>query len=108
MPLREQADLPYRTPAEYAARNRPQQVSSNEADYSTLRIVRDLLAKSVAELSPQDFNTFEVLKNEDKSKAAENLLRQIEIKQGVYDIVAPLLVAVNEAMRAVDERYRQK
>ena len=87
--------------------NNPQQLSSNEVDYSTLKIVRDLLAASVAGLS-KDFNAFEVLRDKSKAEAAENVLRQIEIKQGVYEIVAPLLDAVNEAMRGVDERYRQK
>lgn len=107
MPLREQDNLPYRTPADYAARSRPQQVSSNEVDYSTLKIVRDLLAEAVNGLS-KDFNAFEVLKDKPENAAAKNILRQIEIKQGVYEIVFPLLTAVNEAMRGVDERYRQK
>lgn len=107
MPLREQDELPYRSPVDYALRNRAQQLTSNEVDYSTLKIVRDLLAEAVALLSPQDFNTFELLKDKPRSEAAENLLRQIEVKQGVYDIVNPLLIAVNEAMRGVDSKYKQ-
>lgn len=87
--------------------SKPQQTSSNEADYSTLLIVRDLLAQSVLGLS-KDFNAFDVLKDKPTEEAAANMLRQIEIKQGVYDIVAPLLEAVQEAVRAVDERYKQR
>lgn len=102
---REQDGLPYRTPGMVG--QRPVQTTSNEQDYSTLQIVRDILAKNVEALY-KDFNAFGVNKDKDPDERAKILLHEVEVKQGVFDIVNPLLEAVNSAMLAVDQKYKQK
>src|SRR4051812_10916192 len=104
MAEREQDDLPYRSPVHTPGVKSV--VSKNEQEYSTLKIVRSTLAATVEGLY-KEFNAFEVLKNADAEMAASNLLRQVEVKQGVYDIVSPLLEAVDNAMRVVDDKYKE-
>lgn len=106
MPVREQDDLPYRSPV--TAASAPASTSSvNEENYNTLKIVRALLEESMAGLY-KDFNAFSILSQEDTDKAAANLLRQIEAKQIAFDILSPVLDAVDNAVQAVDSKYKQR
>jgi hypothetical protein len=105
MPTREHDDLPYLS--NVPKPGVPKQVRVNESEYSTLRQVRDLLAATVDGLS-KNFNAFEVLKKENLQLAAVDLLRQVEVKQGVFEILDPLLAEVNEAMITVDARHKEE
>lgn len=82
-------------------------VTVNEAEYSTLMRVRKMLSDTVDGLS-KNFNAFEVLKHEEITTAAVDLLRQVEIKQGVFEILDPLLVEINEAMVVIDAKYKER
>lgn len=106
MPQREQDDLPYRSPV--TAVNTPAPVSdTNVANYDTLAIARRLLVDGIDGLY-KDFNAFDILKDKPTAEAAENLLRQVEAKQMAFDILSPVLEAVDNAIKGVDEKYKQR
>lgn len=106
MSTREQDDLPYRSAFTEIAP--VASVTTDEVNYDTLKHVRDLMVEAVNNLS-KNFNAFEVLKQGNtKQDAALDLVRQIEVKQGVYDVLAPLLEEVNSAMRTIDNKYKSR
>lgn len=81
--------------------------SKDEENYDTLRIVQTALAESIEDLS-KNFNAFDIDEKDLPADRAKKLLHDIETKQGVYDIVSPLLEIVNNAVRAVDNKYKDK
>jgi hypothetical protein len=81
--------------------------STNEANYDTLQIVSKLLTDSMNGLY-KDFNAFDILKEGDTFAAAGNLLRQVEAKQMAYDILSPALEAVDNAIKLIDQKYKQR
>lgn len=105
MPQRERDDLPYRSPVTATAL--PQPVTSDEQDYSTLRSVRAVIADALEGLY-KDFNAFDVLKRESVETAAIDLLRQVEVNQAVYGVLAPLLEAIDSKLQLIDSKYREK
>lgn len=105
MPLREQENLPYRTPGTGPVG--VGKVSANEEDYSTAVAVRDILKEALTGLF-KDFNAFDILKDEGREKAADNLLRQVEAKQMAFDILSPTFEAIDNAVKAVDEKWKQR
>ncbi len=108
MPTREGADndLPYRTPMTAIVSTTPVS-SKNEDNYDTLKIVQKLFRDSLDGLY-RDFNAFDVLNGKPPSAAAENLLRQIQAKQIAYDLLSPVLEAVDSAIQTVDDKYKQR
>lgn len=106
MSVREQDDLPYRSPVTQGTAQSPS-TTANETNYDTLKIVRELLADSLEDLY-KNFNAFDVLKSETKDKAVDNLLRQIEGKQIAYDILSPVLEGVDNAIKVVDDKYKAR
>lgn len=106
MPQRDQDDIPYRGIVTSPA-SAPAVSSTNEANYDTLQIARKLLQDGIDGLY-KDFNAFDILKAEDKEKASANLLRQVEAKQMAFDILSPVLEAVDNAVKLVDEKYKQR
>lgn len=104
MPYREQDNLPYSTPGTLQRSAEP--TSQNEQEFSTLKIVGNILNDALAGLS-RDFNAFDVLKDADRAKAADNMLRQVEAKQMAYDILLPCVEAVTSAIQIVDSKYKQ-
>lgn len=98
MVMREQDDLSYRSavPEPTVAKS----IVVNESEYSSLKTVRKLLAQAVDDLS-KNFNAFDILKKEDTTVAAVDLLRQVEVNQAVYNILVPLLDTVDSAITSV-------
>lgn len=105
MSLREQDNLPYRSPV--TSVSKPSQVTSDEQDYNTLQAVRGILDASIKELY-QDFNAFDTHPDKLPHDAATMLLREIEAKQLVFNILSPLLERVNNAMRGADDMFKQR
>jgi hypothetical protein len=106
MPQREQDDFQYRSPM--TAVNAPAPVSStNEANYDTLQIVRDQLRDAVNNLY-KDFNAFNVSPEKTEEEAAKIMLRQVTAKQMAFDILSPVLEAVDNAVKLVDDKYKQR
>lgn len=104
MTLRDVDDIGYRS--QITARRKPEPASQNEQEFSTLKVVRTALADGVDSLS-KDFNAFTILTDKDQETAAKNLLMQVAAKQIAYDILNPLLTAVDEAMRLVNDKYKE-
>lgn len=105
MAQRERDDLPYRSPVTVTAP--PQQVTSDEQDYSTLRLVREEIANCLEGLY-KDFNAFDVLKKQPVADAAVDLVRQVEVNQAVYGVLSPLLQAIDSKLQLIDGKYREK
>lgn len=82
-------------------------VTQDEEDVSTLRVVRANLAESIEGLY-KDFNAFELLKGATTARKKEELLYQIAIKQGVYEILAPLFDQVDSSIKSTTAKYKQK
>ena len=93
-------DIPYRS----AIRDQPEttsQVSSvDERNFDTLKTVRRLLSGAVDGLDK--WHAFDL---EDKEM---NLKNQIKARQLAYDILTPLVEAIDSALLAVDDKYRQR
>lgn len=82
-------------------------VTKDEEDYSTLRAVRNTLAEAIEGLY-KDFNAFEVLGTDVTRDAKDKMLRSIESKKMVYDILAPLLETIDGAIQGVDSKYKEQ
>lgn len=104
MPQRDQDETPYFTPG--TAPGRAEKHPVDEQQYSTLKMVGGMLTDALDGLS-KDFNAFDVLTKEDRTKAADNLLRQVEAKQMAYDILLPAVEAVVSAIQKIDVNYKQ-
>lgn len=103
MAQREQDDLPYMSVVPKG--KLPIVTTSNEQDYSTLKIVRAQFESSLEELYA-NFNAFDVLIHANPDEAAKNLLRQVEAKQIAYDILSPLLDAMVTAIDGLENKYK--
>lgn len=97
-------DIPYRSAIPEAPDN-SQVTSKDEDQYSTLLNVQKTLAASVEALS-KDFNAFDLYTDKPLSTRGTLILHEIEVRQGVFDIVAPLLDSVNDAIKIVDSRHK--
>lgn len=81
--------------------------SKDENNYDTLKDVHARLAKSIEDLYT-DFNAFEVHKDLLPANRAKMLLHDVEVRQGVYDIVLPLLQTLESALESVNGKYRER
>lgn len=79
--------------------------TEDEAHYSTLVSIKRIFGTAIVDLY-KDFHAFEILKGDNPQVAATSLLRQIEAKQEAYAILRPLFDTLNNAIDAVDEKYR--
>lgn len=77
----------------------------DEMNYDTLRNVGKILQDALDALA-KDFNAFKVSPDKTTEEDAKLILRQIEVRQGVYDILAPVVDSVTTAMQVVDEKYK--
>lgn len=82
-------------------------VTADEANYPIVLKVRDDLHQAVHALYA-DFNAFKLTEGVPKTTAIFDMMKQIEAKQIAYDILAPLLDAMETTVRAIDEKYKEK
>lgn len=109
MPQRDQEGIPYLNSATEVIRD----VSSgkgtttrDEENYDTLKAIHIVLQEAIKALYT-DFNAFKVPEGVAKSTAMYDLLRQIDGKQTAYDILAPILEAVESSIRTIDTKYKE-
>lgn len=103
--LHDESDLPYRSPVEAAVRpkNEPR---PDIDDYSTLKKIQTKLHEELDALA-HDYNQIYIPVDKSEKVAGEIILRQIAIYQGVAARVQPVSDMVDEAIRAVDARFKQ-
>ena len=99
-------NIPYRSAIPDVMADDTTTTTEDEANYNTLIIVRNTFQTSVNNLY-KDFNAFTLNKNKLPADRAKLLLHDIEVKQGVYDVLAPLLESVISAVQTVDDKYKQ-
>lgn len=56
----------------------------------------------------KEFNAFDVLKDGTTEEVKDKMLRQIAGNQTAYDIIAPLLEAVQTAIHGADNRHIER
>lgn len=106
MPLRQPQDnLPYRVPAT-ASPAADNHTTQDEQDFNTLKKVEVILESCVEGLY-KEFNAFNVTTADDPKVAAANLLVEIKSKQFAYEILVPALEMVKNAIKAVDDKYKE-
>lgn len=105
MPQREQDDLPYRSPVSQAVNSNP--VTKDEDEHSTLKSVFKILEETTTGLY-KDFDAFQLYKDKLPADRAKMLLHDVEVKQAVYEIVAPLVQRVGDAIAAADSNFRRR
>ena len=105
MPQREQDGLPYRSPV--SDKTNPNPVTKDEDQYSTLQNVFKILEDATSGLY-NDFNVFQFAKDKLPADRAKILLHEIEVKQGVYEILAPLVERVGNAISEADSNFRRR
>lgn len=81
--------------------------TNDERDFSTLQAVHKTLADAVNELS-KDFNAFAILKEDMPADAAVKLLHDVEVKQGIYDIIYPLFLDIDGTIEQINASHRSK
>jgi len=80
-------DIPYRSVVPDVLQD-TQRTTPDEVNYDTLRIVGKILQEAVDGLY-KDFNAFKVSPDKTTLEDAQLMLRQIEVKQSVYDRIDP-------------------
>lgn len=105
MPQREQDGLPYRSPV--TAQTNPNPVTRDEEQYDTLKNVFKILEDETARLYT-DFNAFTILKDKHPDEKAALLLHDIEVRQGIYDVLAPLVERLGNAIATADSNFRRR
>lgn len=103
--MREQDDLPYRSPVSQATNPNP--VTRDEEQYDTLKTVFRILEDASLDLY-KDFNLLQIDTKDMPGDKAAKLLNQIEVKQGVYEIIAPLVERVGNAIAKADSNFRRR
>lgn len=108
MAIREGNDngLPYRSPVTGTGKAYVP-VSTDEEKYDTLKAVESLFASAIEGLY-KEFNAFDVLKDGTTPETIDKMMRQIAGNQIAYDICAPLLEAVQTAIRGADNRHIER
>lgn len=105
-------DLPYRNSAiaHTYLPGRDQPSSADEREFSTLKAVREQIARRIEGLY-KDFNAFDILKLLESPKiedAQRKLLVQVMGKQEAYDILAEALEVIDTTMQTINIKYREK
>lgn len=100
-------DLPYRAPFSTQNPVPDEKYSRDDADYSTLRAVHADLLAAVEALS-KDFNLFDIDQSKLPAERAKILLHQVEVKQSVYAILAPLLAKIESTTNITDTKFKQR
>ena len=103
--LREQNDLPYRSPVTASQPNPT--YSKNEEQYDTLQVVRKYLKDSLDGLS-RDFNLFDVLSEGTDEAKKNQMMRQIAGNQIAFSILTTCLDAVEGAIKSADDNYKKR
>lgn len=81
-------------------------VTADEANYPIVLRVRDDLQQAVHGLYA-DFNAFKLTENVPKTTAIFDMMKQIEAKQIAYDILSPLLEAIESTVKIIDDKYKE-
>lgn len=94
-------DLGYRSPIDTTPAKVP------DADTDNFSTLDDLYKKFKVELKNlEHVNAFDTLKTEDKTKAAEVLLRQLDAKQEAFRILEPLFLQLESAVRDIKQAQK--
>ena len=94
-------ELQYRSPIDTTPATVPDADSDN---FSTLEDVYKKFKKDLKDL--EHVNAFDTLKAEDKEKATEVLLRQIDAKQEAFRILQPLFLQLESAVQDIKKANR--
>lgn len=105
MPQREQDDIPYRSPITAQTNKNP--VTKDEEQYDTLKNVFKILEDASADLY-KEFNAFELHKDKPLDERGKAILHDLEVKQSVYEIIAPLVERVGNAIAQADTNFRRR
>lgn len=108
MPQREGADdggMMYRSPVTQAAE--PPKYTADEANYDTIKQIGQDLERELNALY-KDFNTFQIAKDMDPDERAKILLHEVEVKQGVYDILVPIIDRIHSSLKTADDNFKQR
>ena len=99
--------LPYRTGVRALNPTPARVVTKDEENYDTLRSVGAALQAAVDDLY-KDFNAFNLLKGATTEEARDHLVAQIEANQIAFSIVSPLLESIRDAIKSVDDKYKEQ
>ncbi len=94
-------DIPYRTAFTEPDTVRVQTTSKDEDNYDTLKSVYKVLNDSL--LALDKWSAFDLREQDGLS-----LKQQIKAHQLAYDILAPLVGAVESAVALVDDKYKER
>lgn len=100
-------DLPYRSPVTDMLVGAKPPTTKDEVDYDTLKAVQDILTQALA-AQFKDFNAFKLLEGATTAQKKEDVLLQIAIKQGIYEILVPVVESVVSAVQVVNDKYKEK
>lgn len=102
--MQEPDDLQYRSPFQQELPGKAQESVQDEVDFSTLQVVRKVLANELEALN-KDFNAFQVLNAEDPEAEAKKLVIQILAKKQVAEILTPLINLLDSSISTIESRY---
>lgn len=91
-------DLGYRSPIDTTP------VKVPDADSDNFSTLTDVYKKFKVEMKNlQHINAFDTLKAENKTKAAQVLLRQVDAKQEAFRILEPLFLQLESAVQDIEK-----
>lgn len=94
-------ELGYRSPIDTTP------VKVPDADSDNFSTLTDVYKKFKAELKDlQHINAFDTLKAENKTKATQVLLRQIDAKQEAFRILEPLFLQLESAVQDIEKAQK--
>ena len=105
MAIRDQDDMGYRTAITPKSSTIP--VSRDETNYDTLKNVHDIFVETVDGLY-KEFNAFDINKKDLPSDRMKKLLHQVEVNQGVYDVLSPLIERMENAMNDANIDFKKR
>ena len=101
-----ESDLPYRSRVASTIIPTASPSATDERELSTLQIVRADLSQAIAALN-KDFNAFTIGKDKLPAERAQLLLHEVEVRQAVYDIIAPLIDMIDGTVSEINEKYKK-
>jgi hypothetical protein len=99
--------IPYRTGVSAMNPTPTRVVTADEENYNTLKAVMKMMQTAVDALY-KDFNAFTLLKGATRTEARDHLVAQIEANQIAFGIVSPLLESIRDAIKVVDDKYKEQ
>lgn len=99
-------DLPYRSFTPLTIMPKADSTATDEQQFSTLLEARENLAKDIEALY-KDFNAFDLSKAENEHEAVAALLYQIRGKQTAYDILVPVLDAMDSTIMLINDKWKR-